>query len=132
MGWSLKVFRNWISTDDSFHSSIHLKTCCHYVHTSRLRWILCVAIIVKFQIHVVYLMKIKVSTYRSYEEHFKLYIELYGSVAVNSCQIRIVKKYKIVLEDDILLNHSKSASSTFCLNDYIQFTFSRPWFYRWF
>lgn len=75
-------------------------------------------------------MKIKVSTYRSYEEHFKLYIELYGSVAVNSCQIRLVKKYKIVLEDDILLNHSKSASSNFCLNDYIQFTFSRPWFYR--
>ena len=38
-------------------------------------------------------------------------------------QSKLVKKYKILLEDDVLINYSKSVSSTFCLDDYIQFTF---------
>lgn len=46
-------------------------------------------------------------------------------ISVNHCQTKLVKIDKIILEDDVLIiNYSKSASNTFCLDDYIQFTFS--------
>ena len=39
----------------------------------------------------------KVLTYTSYKEHYDLYTEIYGSIAVNSCQIRLVQKDIILL-----------------------------------
>ena len=52
----------------------------------------------------------KVLTYRSYKGHFKQYTEIYGSIAVNRRQIKLFIKDKVVPEDDILINYSKSAS----------------------
>ena len=67
----------------------------------------------------------KVLTYTSYKEHCKLYTEIHGSIAISDCQIRLFKKGKILLEDNILMKYSKSSpSGTFRLDDYIQFTLS--------
>ena len=43
----------------------------------------------------------KVQIYKSCKGHFKVYAEIYGSIAVNSVQIELSKKDKIVLDDDI-------------------------------
>ena len=69
----------------------------------------------------------KVLTYASYKEHCKLYTEIHGSIAVNSCQIGLFKKDKILLEDNKLFKYSyskASSSGVFNLDDYIQFTLS--------
>ena len=67
----------------------------------------------------------KVFTYTSYKEHWELYTEIHGSIAVNDCQPGLFKKDKILLEDNILMKYSKSSpSGTLGLDDYIQFTFS--------
>ena len=39
----------------------------------------------------------KVLTYTSYKEHFDLYTEIHGSIAVNSCQIELAQKGIILL-----------------------------------
>ena len=41
----------------------------------------------------------KVLTYTSHKEHYDLYTEIHGSVAVNSCQIELAQKYIIVLSE---------------------------------
>ena len=41
----------------------------------------------------------KVLTYISYKEHFKLYTEIYDSIAVNNCQIGLARKDIILLSD---------------------------------
>ena len=41
----------------------------------------------------------KVLTYTSYKEHYDLYTEIHGSIAVNSCQIELAQKYIIVLSE---------------------------------
>ena len=41
----------------------------------------------------------KVLTYTSYKEHYDLYAEIHGSIAVNSCQIELAQKYIIVLSE---------------------------------
>ena len=64
-----------------------------------------------------------VVTYTSNQENCELYTKIYGSIAINDCQIGIFKKEKILLEDNILMKYSKSSpSGTFGLDDYIQFT----------
>ena len=67
----------------------------------------------------------KVLTYTSYKEHCDLYIEIHGSIAVNSCQIGLFKKDKILLKDNKLFKYSysrASSSGVFNLDDYIEFT----------
>ena len=69
----------------------------------------------------------KVLTYTSYKEHCDLYTEIHGSVAINSCQIGLFKKDKILLEDNKLFKYSyskASSSGVFNLDDYIKFTLS--------
>ena len=69
----------------------------------------------------------KVLTYTSYKEHCELYTEIHGSIAVNSCQIGLFKKDKILLEDNKLFKYSyskASSSGVFNLDDYIKFTLS--------
>ena len=39
----------------------------------------------------------KVLTYTSYKEHYDLYTETHGSIAVNSCQIKLVQNDIILL-----------------------------------
>ena len=67
----------------------------------------------------------KVLTYTSYKEHCDLYTKIHGSIAVNSCQIGLFKKDKILLEDSKLFKYSyskASSSGVFNRDDYIQFT----------
>ena len=68
----------------------------------------------------------KVLTYTSYKEHCELYTEIHGSIAVNSCQIGLFKKDKILLEDNKLFkySYSKATSGVFKLDNYIQFILS--------
>ena len=39
----------------------------------------------KCHVHVVYLTKMKILTYTSYQQHFDLYIEIHGLIVINSC-----------------------------------------------
>ena len=76
---------------------------------------------------MVYLIKMKVLTYTFYKEHCDLYIESHGSIAVNSCQIGLFRKGKILLEGNKSFKYSylKALSSrVFNLDNYIQFTLS--------
>ena len=69
----------------------------------------------------------KVLTYTSYKKHCELYTEIHGLIAVNSCQIELFKKDKILLEDNKLFKYSyskASSSGVFNLDDYIQLTLS--------
>ena len=69
----------------------------------------------------------KVLTYTSYKEHCDLYTEIHGSIAVNSCQVGLFKKDKMLLEDNKLFKYSyskASSSGVFKLDDYIEFTLS--------
>ena len=69
----------------------------------------------------------KVLTYTSCKKHCDLYTEIHGSIAVNSYQIGLFKKDKILLEDNKLFKYSYSkvsSSGVFNLDDYIQFTLS--------
>ena len=67
----------------------------------------------------------KVLTYTSYKEHCELCTEIRGSIAVNDCQIRVFKKDKLLLDNNILMKYSRSSPlDTFGLDDYIQFTLS--------
>ena len=68
-----------------------------------------------------------VLTYTSYKDHYELYTEIHGSIAVNSCQTRLFKKDKIPLKDNKLFKYSyskASSSGVFKLDDYIEFTLS--------
>ena len=60
---------------------------------------LCIGIILKYRVHFVYLIKMKVLTYTSYKEHCDLYTEIHGSIAVNSCQIELAQKDIILLSN---------------------------------
>ena len=69
----------------------------------------------------------KVLAYISYKKHCDLYTEIHGSIAVNSCQVVLFKKDKILLEDNELFKYSyskASSSGVFKLDDYIEFTLS--------
>ena len=69
----------------------------------------------------------KALTYTSYKEHCELYTEIHGSIAVNSCQIGLFKKDKMLLEDNKFFKYSyskASSSSVFNLGDCIEFTLS--------
>ena len=41
----------------------------------------------------------KVLTYTLYKEHYDLYTEIHGSIAVNSCQVELAQKYIILLSE---------------------------------
>ena len=68
----------------------------------------------------------RVLTYTAYKEYCKLNTEIHGSVSVNSCQIGLFKKDKILLKDKLFkYSYSKASSSgVFKLDDYIEFTLS--------
>ena len=69
----------------------------------------------------------KVLTYISYEEHYDLFSKIHSSIAVNSCQIELFKKDRILLEDNKLFKYSNSKASSsgvFKLDDYIEFNLS--------
>ena len=60
-----------------------------------------------------------------YIHPLNLWSEVHGSVAVNSCQIGLFKKDKILLKENKLFKYSYSKASpsgVFKLDDYIEFT----------
>ena len=96
---------------------------CHYAHPLNKWFDTCIAIIFKYWVHTVYLIKRKVLYYTIYKEHCELYTKVHDLIAVNSCQIELFKKDKIVLRDNTLIEYSKlSASGNFKLSYYIQGT----------
>ena len=75
----------------------------------------------------------KVLTYTSYKEHYDLYTEIHGSIAVNSCQIELAQKYIIVLSEVSIVIykagkrtgventkfiHFKPSASTYSIDDF--------------
>ena len=58
---------------------------------------LCIGIILKYRVHFVYLIKMKVLTYASYKKHCGPYTEIHGSIAVNGCQVGLTQKDIILL-----------------------------------
>ena len=50
----------------------------------------------------------KVPTYTLYKEHWDLYIEIHGSTAVNSCQIKLTQKDIILLSKDSIIVYKAS------------------------
>ena len=45
-------------------------------------------------------MDINCMAYRSYKEQFEIYTQIHGSIAIDSCHLELIKRYKIVPEDD--------------------------------
>ena len=66
----------------------------------------------------------KVLTYTSYKEHYDLYTEIHGSIAVNSCQIEPPQKYIILLSEVSIVIY-KAGKRTGVENDkFIHFNLS--------
>ena len=62
----------------------------------------------------------KVLTYRSYKEHFELYTESHGPIAVTSSQIEPVRK-DIILLSDVAVMLYKACSRTGVKNKHVKF-----------
>ena len=66
----------------------------------------------------------KVLTYTSYKEHYDIYTEIHGSIAVNSCQIGPRQKYIILLSEVSIVIY-KAGKRTGIVNDkFIHFNLS--------
>ena len=50
----------------------------------------------------------KVLTYTLYKKHCKLYTEIHGSIAVNSCQIELAQKGIILLSSVSIIFYKKN------------------------
>ena len=85
-------------------------------------WILCLAIVLKYQAYVVYLIKTKISTYISYKEKFELYIEIHHPVAVSTFPIKLLRK-NILLSDAAVILY-KAGSRKDIEDRHIKFTLS--------
>ena len=57
------------------------------------------ALYFEYRVHTVYLIKMKVLTYTSYKEHCELYSQVHGSIAVESHQTKLARKYMILLSN---------------------------------
>ena len=66
----------------------------------------------------------KVLTYTSYKEHCKLYTEIHGSIAVNSCQIRFAQKDIILLSSASVTFYKAGAHTSMENNRFIKFSLS--------
>ena len=64
----------------------------------------------------------KVLTYTSYKEHWDLYTEIHGSIAVNGCQIGLAQKDIILLSRVSVIFYKASASTVTENNRFIKFS----------
>ena len=67
----------------------------------------------------------KVLTYTSYKEHCDLYTEIYGSIAVNGCQIGFAQKDIILLSSISVIVYKAGARTSVENNIFINFSLSR-------
>ena len=72
---------------------------------------LCIAIILKYRVHIVYFIKIKVLIYTSHKVHCEVYTEIHDLIAVNSCHIELERK-DIILVPDTAVTLYKVCSGT--------------------
>ena len=66
----------------------------------------------------------KVLTYTSYKEHCDLYIEIHGSIAVNSCQIGRAQKDIILLSSICVIFYKAGARTSAENHIFIKFSLS--------
>ena len=66
----------------------------------------------------------KVLTYTSYKEHCDLYTEIHGSIAANSCQIRLAQKDIILLSRISVILHKAGVRTGAENNRFIKFSIS--------
>ena len=66
----------------------------------------------------------KVLTYTSYKEHCELYTEIHGSIAVNSCQIKLAQKDIILLSTVSVIFYKAGARTGVENNRFIKFSLS--------
>ena len=66
----------------------------------------------------------KVLTYTLYKEHCKLYTEIYGSTAVNSCQIELAQKDIILLSNASIIVYRTGKRTSVENNKFIHFNLS--------
>ena len=76
-----------------------MKNFCDYNHllnlwSNTLYW-LCTQILCSYRLF----NKAEGTDYTSYKEHYDLYTEIHGSIAVNSCQIELPQKFIILLSE---------------------------------
>ena len=66
----------------------------------------------------------KVLTYTLYKEHCELYTEIYGSTAVNSCQIELAQKDIILLSNASIIVYRTGKRTSVENNKFIHFNLS--------
>ena len=69
-------------------------------------------------------MKMKVLTYTSYKEHWKLYTEIHGSIAASSCQIELAQKDTILLPSVSVIFYKAGSHTGVKNNAFIKFSLS--------
>ena len=120
----LKIFNNWILTDDRFCSGIHRyqKIVASISASQIFFWILCIAIAFEYRVHVFYLVKMKLLTYMWYKEHSKLDTKNHGLIAVNTCQTELAKN--VILLSDVPVILYKAGLRTDIQDIHIKFNLS--------
>ena len=66
----------------------------------------------------------KVLTYTSYKEHCELYSEIHGSIAVNSCRIKLAQKDIILLSSVFVIFYKAGVRTGAEYNRFIKFSLS--------
>ena len=66
----------------------------------------------------------RVLTYTSYKEHCKLYTEIHGSIAVNSCQIELAQKDIILLSSVSVIFYKAGGCTSLENNKFIKLSLS--------
>ena len=85
---------------------------------------LCIGILFECRVHIVYLIKMKVLTYKLYKEHCELYTKINGSIAVNICQIELAQKDIILLSNVSIIVYRASKRAGVENNKFISFSLS--------
>ena len=66
----------------------------------------------------------KVLTYTSYKEHYDLFTKIYGSIAVNGCQIELPQKFFILLSEAFRIVYKAGKHAGVENTNFISFNFS--------
>ena len=85
---------------------------------------LCIGILFECRVHIVYLIKMKVLTYKLYKEHCELYTKINGSIAVNICQIELAQKDIILLSNVSIIVYKAGKRISVENNKFIHFNLS--------
>ena len=109
-----------------FHPSIHptMKNYCCHGHPKSLVKYFALALYLNIVFIFVYLIKMKVLTYTSYNKHYNLHSKIHGSVAVHSCQVGLAQKDIILLSKSSLIVYKAGKQTGVTNTEFIKFTLS--------